>query len=124
MDEVSVEGALAFGEYFMQLYPYVIATGDTTEWRALSHPECIFCADTATTAETTGFSSTPYRTEVVALAGRELEPGSYFSLDYSVEEWSGGSAEPTSLLALLGVVRENDHWLMRIVDIRAPEELG
>ena len=44
MDEVSVAGAEAVAVYFLQLYPYVYATNDLTEWRALSHPECVFCA--------------------------------------------------------------------------------
>ena len=44
MDEVSTDGAIAAATYFLQLYPYAYNTGDLTEWKALSHPECMFCA--------------------------------------------------------------------------------
>ena len=41
-DEAAVDAAA----YFMDLYNYVIATGDLTEWDALSDPACEFCANT------------------------------------------------------------------------------
>lgn len=44
MASPETEGAAAAAEYFISLYPYVYATGDLTPWRAMSHPECIFCA--------------------------------------------------------------------------------
>jgi len=44
LSQVDAETAEALAVYFLQLYPYVYATGDLTDWRALSHPECIFCA--------------------------------------------------------------------------------
>ena len=47
MDTFDSAGAEAVAVYYMQLYPYVFATGDLTEWKTLSHPECIFCSDVA-----------------------------------------------------------------------------
>src|SRR5665648_491210 len=44
MDVADSAGAEAAAVYFLQLFPYVFATNDLTEWRPLSHPECIFCA--------------------------------------------------------------------------------
>lgn len=41
-DDAAVDAAA----YFMDLYNYVIATGDLTEWDALSDPGCEFCANT------------------------------------------------------------------------------
>jgi hypothetical protein len=38
------EGAAAAAEYFIELYPYVMATGDTEEFEAMSHRACGFCA--------------------------------------------------------------------------------
>src|SRR5690554_3704314 len=38
-----VAGAEAAAQYFLQLYPYVYATGDLSEWEAMSDPECVFC---------------------------------------------------------------------------------
>ena len=43
MDELSPEGLRLAGEYVLALYPYTFATGDLSDWRALSTPECGFC---------------------------------------------------------------------------------
>jgi hypothetical protein len=43
MERDDAEGAAAAAEYFLELYPYVMSTGDTTEWEAMSHPECEPC---------------------------------------------------------------------------------
>jgi len=43
MDEFTVEGAAAAGGYFLLLFPYVYATGDLSDWQAMSDPECVFC---------------------------------------------------------------------------------
>ncbi|MDO8108356.1 DUF6318 family protein [Isoptericola sp. b441] len=52
-DEAAVDAAA----YFLDLYNYVIATGDLTEWDALADPECQFCThthDDVTSAFSTG----------------------------------------------------------------------
>lgn len=43
-DDAAVDAAA----YFMDLYNYVRATGDLTEWDALSDPGCEFCTNTHT----------------------------------------------------------------------------
>lgn len=43
MQREDANGAAAAAEYFIELYPYVMATGDTKEFEAMSHPECGFC---------------------------------------------------------------------------------
>ena len=48
MDEFTVEGAVATGEYVLALYPYVYATGDLSDWQAMSTPECGFCNNVIT----------------------------------------------------------------------------
>lgn len=45
MEREDAEGAAAAAEYFIELYPYVMATGDTEEFEAMSHRACGFCAD-------------------------------------------------------------------------------
>ena len=45
MDEETVDGAIAAAKYFMELYPYIYATGDLDEWDALSDEGCGFCRD-------------------------------------------------------------------------------
>jgi hypothetical protein len=45
MQRDDAEGAAAAAEYFIELYPYVMATGDTREFEAMSHRACGFCDD-------------------------------------------------------------------------------
>lgn len=51
LSRVDAATAEALAVYFLELYPYVYATGDLTEWRALSHPDCKFCASTIKNVE-------------------------------------------------------------------------
>lgn len=44
-------GAAAAAKYFIELYPYVMATGDTEEFEAMSHRACGFCDDALEQAE-------------------------------------------------------------------------
>lgn len=43
MKRDDAKGAAAAAEYFLSLYAYTKATGDTTEWDAMSHRLCDFC---------------------------------------------------------------------------------
>ena len=45
MERDDAEGAAAAAGYFIELYPYVMATGDTEEFEAMSHRGCGFCDD-------------------------------------------------------------------------------
>ncbi|MBL0886144.1 DUF6318 family protein [Myceligenerans indicum] len=51
MDRDDAAGAAAAAEYFIKLYPYVMATGDTEEFEAMSHGACGFCSDALEQAE-------------------------------------------------------------------------
>jgi hypothetical protein len=51
LSRVDAATAEALAVYFLELYPYVYATGDLTEWRALSHPDCKFCRSVITNVE-------------------------------------------------------------------------
>jgi hypothetical protein len=46
MERSDAEGAAAAAEYFIELYPYVMATGDTEEFEAMSHRACEYCKGT------------------------------------------------------------------------------
>ncbi len=50
MNRKDAEGAAAAAEYFIELYPYVMATGDVEEFEAMSHKACGFCEDLAAQA--------------------------------------------------------------------------
>jgi hypothetical protein len=47
MERDDAKGAAAAAEYFIELYPYVMATGDTEEFEAMSHRACGFCDELA-----------------------------------------------------------------------------
>lgn len=52
--EASVDdhvGAIYAARYFLDLYTYMRATGDTAQFEAMSAEECEFCADSITTAK-------------------------------------------------------------------------
>ncbi|GAB2490796.1 hypothetical protein GCM10027063_35020 [Promicromonospora xylanilytica] len=51
MKRKDAEGAAAAAEYFIELYPYVMATGYTEEFEAMSHRACGFCEDALEQAE-------------------------------------------------------------------------
>ena len=48
MDQDTPEGAIATAQYFLALYPYMHATGDLSDWQAMSTPECGFCNNVIT----------------------------------------------------------------------------
>ncbi|NOV97137.1 DUF6318 family protein [Isoptericola halotolerans] len=52
MDDDGYEGAEAAAVYFQLLDTYMMKTGDTTEWEAMSHPECNTCANRLEQAQT------------------------------------------------------------------------
>lgn len=45
MEKHDAEGAAAAAEYFIELYDYVMRTGDTSEWDAMAHSSCSSCGD-------------------------------------------------------------------------------
>ena len=47
MSTMDGDGAAAAAVYFIELYGYVLQTGDLTEWNAMSYPDCQFCTSTA-----------------------------------------------------------------------------
>jgi hypothetical protein len=44
MSRTDTEGATAAAIYFIALYPYVYGSGDLADWKAMSGPNCRFCA--------------------------------------------------------------------------------
>jgi hypothetical protein len=43
MEKQDAEGAAAAAEYFLSLRAYIMKTGDTAEWEAMSHASCGYC---------------------------------------------------------------------------------
>lgn len=46
IDQMTPTGAAAAATYFIELYGYVLQTGDLTEWDAMSFRTCTFCSTT------------------------------------------------------------------------------
>jgi len=133
MDEVSEAGAEAVARYFLELYPYVYATGDLTAWRELSHPECVFCASVISNVEeqvAAGHRSEGSEMTVDSLVAVEVVAGSRYGVDAYVTE--GPSSERDADGNLVRERREpqeisvvfalffDDGWVVREVDATAP----
>jgi len=132
MDVADSAGAEAVAMYFLQLYPYVYATNDLTEWRALSHPECVFCASVIQGVEeqvAAGNWSDGGLVEIESVAGVEVSDGFYsveviatqgpsaeYGPDGGVVEQSEGSR---SLLTLV-IVTSDSGWLVRATQVDEP----
>ncbi|WP_111835533.1 DUF6318 family protein [Actinomyces bovis] len=43
MDDNTPQGAAKSAQYFLKLYTYAFATGDTSQLAAMSDDECVFC---------------------------------------------------------------------------------
>lgn len=131
MSAVDAATAEAVARYFLELYPYVYATGDLTEWQALSHPECIFCASVITNVEEmVAAGNTASGGEIDAdIAAAEITGGTFavtglatqgpgFEYDSSgatSDESAGGTYE-----VALNVVGDSGGWLIRAVEFREP----
>jgi hypothetical protein len=93
MDRQDVEGAIAAAQYFLELYPYVYNTGDLTEWRAMSHPDCVFCARVIKNVEElhgAGGYETGGGFTVEQVTARSPIPGNdFFAVDVTVTQHAG-----------------------------------
>jgi hypothetical protein len=90
MEREDAEGAAAAAEYFIELYPYVMATGDTGEFEAMSHRACGFCDDALEQAKKIRirhetWSGGEIRTVLLETYVRDEITGVY-PLDFEVEQ--------------------------------------
>jgi hypothetical protein len=127
MDEVSVDGAIATATYFLQLFPYVANTGDLTDWDALSHPECRFCAGVRSEVDgmvALGQYQEGTEMSILSATASEVTPGIWFLVEITYTEgpWRvldtagriiDAAAGATSMHGSFAVIREEDHWLIR-----------
>ena len=92
MDEDSPEGAMATGSYFVQLYPYVYATGDLEQWRAMTRQDCLFCGSVITNVTSlhdSGGWRDPWSQNIVKTTYLDSGPGSEYSRSRSEERRVG-----------------------------------
>jgi hypothetical protein len=75
MDQEDAAGAAAAAEYFIELYPYVMATGDTSEWESMSLDTCEPCSGFIEQASTIASRGDVFEGGVIA--AEVPEPGRY-----------------------------------------------
>jgi len=129
MDVADSAGAEAAAVYFLQLFPYVFATNDLAEWRALSHPECIFCVDVIRQVEehsASGVRAVGGLIDVGDVASLEVEPGRWWSVDVEMVQEPSQDLDASGQLVNdfperksyhvdLAVVFDSGHWVVREV---------
>ena len=126
MDEVNAAGAEAVAVYFLELFPYVYATGDLTTWRELSHPECIFCSNVIAGVEEMLIEGNHSEGGLIAVSsvtssettavwwmvtlGYGQEPSQTVDRAGRVREEFGGASAAGAIVV---VVWDSDRWLVR-----------
>ncbi|MDD9207576.1 DUF6318 family protein [Georgenia sp. 10Sc9-8] len=122
MDDDGTAGAEAAAEYFISLYPYVYATGDLTEWRELSDPECVFCTSVIENVEELhdeGGYQVGGEISVRGVSSRSREPGNqYFRVDLRISE------APSTRVASSGKSSRENGGNGRLIFALAPEADG
>ena len=128
MDEDSPEGAVATGSYFVQLYPYVYATGDLEQWRSMSRQDCLFCGSVITNVtrlHDSGGWKDPWVHTITETGYSDPGPGSEYSrvdIVFSQEAaytYDGTGAPPKvsdpvpRTLLILAMRYEDGHWIIR-----------
>jgi len=129
MDQVNAAGAEAVAVYFLNLYPHVYATNDLTEWKVLSHADCVFCAsvtDHVKKQVAEGHRSTGGLVSIESVSGVEVSPGFFsvrvaatqapsteYASDGSVADTSPGSDSQLTLV----VLRSGSSWQVRAVQV-------
>lgn len=132
---VNEETAEALATYFLLLYPYVYATGDLTEWRVLSHPECEFCASVISNVEemlAKGESARGAETVIGDVQSVKITRD-YFHVELTASQGAGfsygpdgaeiGRSEPGTYHMAVGVVHENGAWSIRVATREARARL-
>lgn len=69
-------GAEAAAEYFVELYHYVLQTGDTSAWDAASEDGCGFCTSTRETVQRRASSGETYHSD-----GLTVHPATMLAFD-------------------------------------------
>jgi len=130
MDVADSAGAEAAAVYFLELYAYVYATNDLTEWRALSHPECAFCTSVITNVEeqiTAGQHCTGGLVDVSDVSSLEVDPGRWWTIDVDLIQATSQKLsaegelvedfpEAKSYHMDLAVISDAGVWTVRAVD--------
>lgn len=128
MDEDSPAGAVATAEYFVQLYPYVYATGDLEQWRSMIRDDCLFCNSVVGNVKdlhNKGGWVDPWTHTVTQTQYVEPGPGSEYSrVDVVFDQdasytYDGSGADPevtepqVGTTVLFAMKYEDGRWIIR-----------
>lgn len=128
MDENSPEGAIATATYFVQLYPYVYATGDLEQWRSMTRQDCLFCNSVITNVtelHDAGGWVDPWVHTINETGYSDPGPGSEYSrvdvafAQEAVYTYDGTGSPPEvddpkdRTLLILAMKYEDGHWVIR-----------
>ncbi|MFS0699431.1 DUF6318 family protein [Cellulomonas sp. 179-A 4D5 NHS] len=132
MDDPGVDGAVAAATYFLSLYPYVHATGDLAAWKAMSHPECGFCASVTegvSAMHALGNKQTGGVFTVRSSQPTEVEAARFFAVVLDVEQAESVETDERGTVTstvpggrytmTILVIREGDAWLIRASEAKS-----
>lgn len=110
MDRTDAEGAIAAATYFIDLYSYAYATGDVAEWKAMSDPECVFCAGLTEDVQTAAADGTRFVGGELTIASSDVRPGesaSVFRVDLTVSQAAFQEIDKSGAVASAGAGTES-----------------
>lgn len=131
---IDLESAYQLARYYLDLYPYVKATGDATEWDKYAHPECEYCAvvsEAAEAANSVGAWS-DFNLGVVEYATFRATGDVDYRIDFLVDRdeivYYGPDGEVRTSAAehsvVIGVKEVDGALTVRSFDILVPEVFG
>lgn len=131
---IDIDNAYELARYYLDLYPYVKATGDTAEWEKYAHPECEYCATVIEAAEVENESGAwgIIKLGVVDEETFRSTGGLDFRIDFLVDRdeivfyGPDGEArtEPGEHNVVIGLKEVDGELKVRTFDILVPETFG
>lgn len=131
---VDVNNAYELAQFYLELYPYVKATGDTELWEKYALPECEFCQavvnDAKADNETGAWMDFPY--EILGEAGFTAQGEFDYRIDLLIDrrlvKYYGTDGleetEPGQHTVVVGVKNVDGQLLVRYFDRLKPELFG
>jgi hypothetical protein len=126
MDTVNLNGAIATAEYFLELFPYALNTGDINDWDALSHPDCQFCSGLSAEVKRQAAvlqHQEGLATSIATATGIEVDPGIWFTVELDMTQGKSRIVDAAGAVLQEGpqqrsrvtmiVIRESNRWLVR-----------
>ena len=131
---IDIDNAYELARYYLDLYPYVKATGDTADWEKYAHPECEYCAtviDSAVASNEVGAWS-DFNLGVADVATFSATGDVDFRVDFLVDRdeivYYGPDGEvrtdPAEHSVVIGIKEVDGKLLVRSFDILVPEMFG